>query len=257
MNTQAAPATPLDRVRVLVVILAAIAQVAFGAAPFIFRWESTIADRSNAAATALTPAGYAFSIWSLLFAGGFAYSALQALPGRLDSPIHRRIGPLLAAAWLGNSAWEVWTPLRGFDWAGLALIASILATLLVAMGFTVRDRIGGLTAFAVHGLAGWVTVATLADASMTGWAAGFNPSGLDSAESAILLLSIGAILGGSIAAWSASISYTGALAWGLYAVHVASRERGDDRVSQAAIICVGVVALGCVVGATVRRRLSI
>ena len=49
----------------------------------------------------LRAAGYAFSIWTLIYAGLIAYAAYQARPGAEDTPVLRRLGWLSALAIVG------------------------------------------------------------------------------------------------------------------------------------------------------------
>jgi predicted metal-binding membrane protein len=93
-----------DILRALFVLFGAIAQVAMGALPFIQGWEQTVASRSAEVETLLTPAGYAFSIWSVLFVGCGLYALIHF--ARLTSPLMRQTGWLAGAvvltAWVKN-----------------------------------------------------------------------------------------------------------------------------------------------------------
>jgi hypothetical protein len=53
------------------------------------------------------PAGYAFTIWSLIFALSLSYAVCQALPSERESPRLRRVGWLTASAMAATSAWMI------------------------------------------------------------------------------------------------------------------------------------------------------
>jgi translocator protein len=53
----------------------------------------------------VTPAGYVFSIWSLIYLLLAAFTLYQALPGKRQQPELRAIGYLPALAGLLNAAW--------------------------------------------------------------------------------------------------------------------------------------------------------
>jgi hypothetical protein len=88
-----------------------------------------------------TPIAPAFAIWGPLFISEARYALRQARsPTRLD----RDIGWLTAAAFAGNSAWELQAELRGFEWQSNAIIlgaaASAICAIIRAETGTIRKR---------------------------------------------------------------------------------------------------------------------
>ena len=70
--------------------------------------ENTVGDLSAEYANLFTPAGYAFSIWGLIFLWLLAlciYMVVQAFSNREGSDWILRLGPWLIAANVGNAAW--------------------------------------------------------------------------------------------------------------------------------------------------------
>jgi hypothetical protein len=112
------------------------------------------------------PALYAFTIWALIFALSLAYAAYQALPGKRESPLLRRVGPFTAAAFFCTGLWLLFVPLRQFGLAQLMLLA-IFAFLLIAYlrlsrsarehTFSAGER--WLVALPLGPFLGWVTAA--------------------------------------------------------------------------------------------------
>jgi hypothetical protein len=112
------------------------------------------------------PALYAFTIWALIFALSLAYAAYQALPGKRESPLLRRVGPFTAAAFFCTGLWLLFVPLRQFGLAQLMLLA-IFAFLLIAYlrlsrstrehTFCAGER--WLVALPLGPFLGWVTAA--------------------------------------------------------------------------------------------------
>ena len=76
----------MDLVRAALVIAGAISQVLAGLVPDLLGWEHTIASRSDSIDNPLTPAGYAFAIWAVLFLGSFAFAVYHALPAQRSDP---------------------------------------------------------------------------------------------------------------------------------------------------------------------------
>ena len=137
----------------------------------------------------VTPAGYVFSIWGLIYLLLLGFVVYQALPAQRDNPRLARLGYLFAASCAFNIAWL-------FAWHyglfGLTqiLMLGLLATLILCyerlrVG---RERSAGLERwtidlpFSVY--LGWITVATVANTS-------------------ILLLWLGVDGGGAAPLWAA------------------------------------------------------
>lgn len=118
-----------------------------------------------------TPAGYVFSIWSLIYLTLGVFVVYQALPGQRYNPRLARLGPLFIVSCLFNIGWL-------FAWhylqisLSLPLMLGLLVTLIVCyekLGIgrsTVsrREGLGVRLAFSLY--LGWITVATVANVSV-------------------------------------------------------------------------------------------
>ena len=142
------------------------------------------------------PAGYVFSIWSIIYLGLLAYTVYQALPSRADDPLLRKIAPYY---WVGNLANAVWIFLwhyEVFNWT-LPFMVIILASLLLinrnlseAEGF--NKWLVKLT-FSIY--LGWISVATVANASQWLYYISWNGWGIAAATWAVIMLGVAALLG--------------------------------------------------------------
>ena len=92
---------------------------------------------SDAAPTPITPAGWAFSIWSVIFLGIAALAVWQALPGQRGGRYDRLVAPFVAANLL-NGLWQIPWLLERFGIAAL-VIAGILGSLVWL--YVVLDRL--------------------------------------------------------------------------------------------------------------------
>jgi hypothetical protein len=150
-----------DRMRSILVIVATIATIVFnGLAATGYVNGITPAAISAKYPTVLTPAGYAFSIWSLIYLGLLAFSVYQALPANLAR--YRPVRSLYILSCLLNCTW-IYFWHREQIGICLAVIAALCGTLIF-----IRCR---LTSFNGKGdtwltkapfgiYAGWVTAAT-------------------------------------------------------------------------------------------------
>lgn len=176
-------------------------------------------------ATHLAPAGPAFSIWSVIYLGLFAYTVWQWLPGQAAAPRHRAVGWLVVASMLLNAAWLLVTQVNLIA-LSVAVIVVLLAVLVLAVGRLARHRPTS-TADAVvtdgtFGLyLGWVTVATCANVAAALDAHGWRPAGLLADVLAVAVVAVAALVGVGLARWSRTGAAVGrwgiaaAITWGL------------------------------------------
>lgn len=165
--------SPADLGRAAAVVLAALAQVVASPVGSALPGARSVAQVSDSYTTVVTPAGWAFAIWGLIFAACLAYAVYQALPEQLGRPVHRRVGWWLAAAFATNAAWELVFPQEGRR----LLVANVLILVVVATTATALARLqypepGGLDRVlptaAASLLLGWVTIATVANVAVSG-----------------------------------------------------------------------------------------
>ncbi|TYP80644.1 hypothetical protein [Blastococcus xanthinilyticus] len=250
-------ATRGDGFRIAAVLTAAVAQIA--GSPL----GTAIADRSVGAVSdetgsLITPAGYAFAIWGVIFAGSLAWAAYQALPAQRGRELHRRTGWPLAAAFAGNTAWEIAFPLIGISvpLVPLVLLFCIVAATAVAWARLQDLRIEGLGRLlpaAVTGLLlGWVTVAAAVNAGQAGVALGAPASGTTAQVWAVVVLAVVSLIASALvlAARHAAGPFALAVVWGLVAVAVAGP---PTPVVIAAFAAASAVAVALVVRTAVHR----
>jgi hypothetical protein len=246
---------PKPILRTVTIVVAAL----FAVGTPIVQWlTGTIAvgesNLVNDGAQTLEAAGYAFSIWSLIYLGLLAYAVYQALPSTKETPGLRMLGWPSVIAMAGCGAWLIAATLDA-KWATVAIIVVSAAVLCVPLAkrYPVQ-RVAEfwLVAAPLSMLAGWLTVASAINALtvLTGegsittetaptWAAG----------GILLVLSIGA----GIAAASKNWIYPLPIAWGLAAVAVAEQA---DRPMIAVLAVAAVVALlGVVIWVGTHRSL--
>lgn len=143
------------------------------------------------------PAGYVFSIWGLIYLGLVAYTVFQVLPSQADNPVLKKIAPYY---WLSSAANSIWIFLWHYEVFSVTLVAMvvILASLLVIYrslaGPTGLDKWLVKLPFSVY--LGWISVATIANASQTLFFFGWNGWGISPQVWTVGMLVIAGLLGG-------------------------------------------------------------
>ncbi len=128
-----------------------------------------VGAQSDAVRTALTPAGYAFSIWGPIFLAALLYAAWQL---RADDPRPVSAGPWVATAFWGCATWQILVPVGGFGWGAQIVLGAIALSATVAARALAtpprrEGRPGWLIAVPLATLAGWTVAASCVGLSAT------------------------------------------------------------------------------------------
>ncbi|WP_409332777.1 hypothetical protein [Trujillonella humicola] len=245
-----------DTTRATAVVVAAVAQIVGSPLGTALAGRS-VGEVSDDLRSPLTPAGYAFAIWGVIFAGALAWAVYQALPAQRTRAVHRRTGWPLAAAFAGNALWEVLFPLVGESQPLLpvALLFAIVAATAVAWAHLQALPVEGLSRVlpaAVTGLLlGWVTVAAAVNVATAGVALGAAPSGAAARWWAVAALVAVAGVASALVltARAAAGPFALAVVWGLLAVAV---DGPPALVAGTALAAASAVAVALVARAVVR-----
>ncbi|GAB4070133.1 hypothetical protein GCM10028777_34390 [Angustibacter speluncae] len=262
MTTTTAPARPTsaDRVRQVGVTVAKVLCVLgtlVGVGVLGERVEESSGGALAADATLLAPAGPAFSIWSVVYAGLLAYTVWQWLPGQAAAERHRRAGWLAAASMLLNAGWLLVTQ-QGWLWASVVVILALLAVLTRIMLLLTRHPApGAVERVLVDGTfglyLGWVAVATCANVTATLVASGVEPGRPVSDVVAVVVLVVVGAVGALLArALGGRLAVAAAIAWGL--AWIAVGRTSDSPSSTATAVAAVVVALVVLVATGLARR---
>ncbi|HUF03960.1 MAG TPA: tryptophan-rich sensory protein [Aridibacter sp.] len=189
----------------------------------------------------ITPAGYAFSIWSLIYLGLLLFVIYQALPSNRHKEIFKRIRLPFIVNCAANCAWlTAWH----YDLMALsvALMLAILVTLavisIIAKGCTTTSDILLIRApFNLY--FGWITVATIANITILLVSLGVESRTAFGSYAGAALILVASAIGIFVRFRLNAFSYAMAIAWGITAIAV--KQSGNTPVVVAA--AVGVVVL--------------
>jgi len=186
-----------------------------------------------------TPAGYVFSIWSLIYLGLIAFAAYQALPSQRNNATLRAIAPLF---WLSSAANIAWIFLWHYQVFGLTLVAMftlLISLILIYLRLGIaRGAAGGWQKWCVHLpfslYLGWITVATIANVTIVLWWAGWNGFGISPEVWLAIVLAVAVIIAALVALTRADVVYQLVLVWAF--VGIAVKHGGVPGVAISAIV---------------------
>lgn len=197
---------------------------------------ATTGEISGRYPTILTPAGYAFSIWSLIYAGLLAFAIYQALPRNLVR--FRAVRSLYVITCVLNCAWLYFFHREQMALC-LALIVALQAVLVIILVQFNRagEPSGGIVTKGVFGLyAGWVTAASLVNFTIFLVYAGASISA--GGWTAIGVTSLVAAAGIAAAVRFSLSNYVFPLAVAWAATAIAVKQSGNTAIVITASICV-------------------
>ena len=178
-------------------------------------------DVSDKYPTFITPAGYAFSIWSLIYLGLLAFSIYQALPKNAERFSGTRTLYILNCA--ANCAWlYLWHYDQITASAGVMLL--LLGTLilinldLLKTGSGAADFWFARVPFNIY--FGWITVATILNFTIALVSLGVKTSDLATNITACVLLVVAAALGVVMRFRFENAAYALTVAWALTAIAI-------------------------------------
>jgi len=207
--------------------------------------------------TFITPAGYAFAIWSLIYLGMIAFSIYQLLPSQADNPRFRAIRTVYILNCVANCAWiYLWHYEQII--AALGVIFLLLATLVyinLKLQNTETAAEAWLSKIPFSIYFGWVTVASILNATIALVYLGVTTTDFTAQILGASLIIIAVILGILMRFKLNLTAYPVAVAWALTAIAVAHGGKTIIVVTSAiAVIILLVTALSAFLNAKNQTR---
>jgi translocator protein len=171
------------------------------------------------------PAGYVFSIWSVIYLGWIAFIIFQFLPSQKESPRLRRLGYLFALSNLANAAWLFCWHYNLFGLSVLVMLT--LLGLLIASYLRLnvnRSSVRRLEYWSVDVMfsvyLGWITVATVANITSWLYFVGWDGFGIAAQTWAVIMLAVASLLGLAMALTRRDVGYLSVLVWAFAGIAV-------------------------------------
>jgi len=213
--------TSTDRVRSLLVIVATFGTIVFNFFAAAGRINGTTPEEISAKyETLVTPAGYAFAIWSLIYAGMIAFSIYQLLPSNVLKFRSIRTFYILSCAL--NCGWIYFWH---HDQIAVCLVLIFLlgvSLFLINLNLRATERTGEYwlvkVPFGIY--FGWVTAATLVNFAVLLVHLKVEMSNMAWTVISVVLILVAAALGVLMRIRLTNYLYPLAIAWALTAIAV-------------------------------------
>jgi hypothetical protein len=202
------------------------------------------------------PAGYVFSIWSVIYLGWIAFTIFQFQPSQKGNPRLRRLGYLFALSNLANAAWLFCWHYNQFGLSVLVMLT--LLGLLIASYLRLDVNRSQVTRFEYWSVdvmfsiyLGWITVATVANITDWLYFVGWDGFGIPAQTWAVIMLAVASLLGLAMAITRRDVGYLAVLVWAF--IGIAVEQTPAPMVVTSAWIAAALMA-GLAIFSLVRRR---
>ncbi|WP_297801404.1 hypothetical protein [uncultured Brevundimonas sp.] len=223
--------SPAQKTRRLAVLAAAVFAIVVPLLQNLMNLGLTQAEFAADGNETLRVAGYAFSIWGLIYAGIAAYAIRQVLPNTGESTLINRMGWPSFVSFFGIGLWIIMAAMDLKGASVVVIFASLLALLvpLLALSGTIRatplmhrDRI--FLIWPLAALAGWLTIASPLNLITTATALDALPTAMSPLGWAILAVVVVTVVG-LVVSWALrTLAYPLPIAWGLIGAFVAEQD---------------------------------
>lgn len=216
----------------------------------------TTGEISDLYPTLVTPAGYVFAIWGLIYILLLVFVVFQALPSQRGNAFQKEVGVLFVLSSVFN---VVWLFLWQYGYITLsvlpmfALLATLIATYLrLNIGkskVSLKEKLSVHLPFSVY--LGWITVASIANVAAALVSINWDGLGLSDATWAILVIAVALIITLLVIFTRKDIAYGLVLVWALVGISV--KQSGSQSIVTTADISAVVIVIALVLSILVAR----
>jgi benzodiazapine receptor len=220
----------------------------------------TTADISDLYPTLLTPAGYVFAIWGIIYILLGAFVIYQARRSQKEAVYQKRISWLFVASSLLNITWL-------FLWQNEILSLSVVIMfLLLASLITIylrlnigkakvpsREKLAVHLPFSVY--LGWITIASIANVAAFLVSINWDGFGISQETWAILIIIVALLISLVVVATRKDVAYALVIIWAL--VGIAAKQSSNPNIvvtGEASAVILGVAIIVVIVLAVLKRR---
>jgi hypothetical protein len=217
---------------------------------------ASMEEVSHRFSSLFTPHDYAFSIWGIIYFSFVVYGIYQAMPSRSNDPLYRLIAKPFAIVNLLATVWIIVFRMQ-LMWLSAGLIVVMLALsiymLILSRDAVLRDEYSNWVSVPFSLLAGWLSVATIANISTVLVYMGWQGTVLSQVIITIAMIFIATLIGIYVCARCKDFVFPMVVAWACVAIFVS---RSNDFPYLAAVALATAVMPPIWIATTMLRRIT-
>jgi len=249
--------TPLKATNIIAFALTVLVNSLAGSTTLI--GNKTTADVSNLNPTLITPAGYVFAIWGIIYILLGVFVVFQALPSEKGKDYQSKISWLFILSSLLNIAWL-------FLWQNEILSLSVVVMFLLLaslIAIYLRLKIGKSTVPLRQKLAvqlpfsvylGWITIASIANVAAFLVAANWDGFGLSQETWAIMIIIVALLITLAVITTRKDVAYSLVVIWALTGIAASQTAHPNIVTTAETAIAIAAAALVAVILYSKLRR---
>lgn len=246
---------PADGWRLLA-LLAVLINVFFNYASINSLPLPSLEEVTHSFSSLFTPHDYAFGIWGLIYLSFLIYGVYQAMPARSEDPLYRHIAKPFTLVNILAMAWIVVFRMQ-LMWMSAAIIVLMLVLsiymLILSRDAVLRDEYSNWVSVPFSLLAGWLSVATIANISTVFVYMGWQGTVMSQVIITIGMIFMATMIGIYVCARCKDFIFPMVIAWACVAIFVS---RSNDFPYLAAVALVTAIMPPLWIATTLLRRIS-
>jgi hypothetical protein len=228
---------------VIALIITIVVNVLSNTLPFNGLSAPEIADSFD---VYFVPAGYVFSIWSVIYLGLIAYVVFQLLPAQRENPRLRQTGWWFVVSCAANSIWLFLWHYAYFGLSVVAMLALLISLIIIYQRLGIgRKNVTAGERWLVHltfsVYLGWITVATIANITAFLDSINWNGFGIAPETWTIIMLLVAIAVAGLMAYSRQDVAYLLVLIWAF--IGIGAEQSDTSQVANAAYLAAAIVAI--------------
>jgi len=206
----------------------------------------TTGSVSDSYPTLITPQGFTFAIWSVIYVLLGAFVVYQVLGRNRDKPFHEKISFLFILSCLLNVSWIFLWQYGLFGYSVLFIFGLLVSLIAIYLRLNIgrdvvplEERVCVQLPFSVY--LGWITVASIANVAVALTAANWDRFGIAASAWAALVIAVALLITLIVIVTRRDVAYSLVTIWALYGIM--SKQSGNQTVFWATGISVIVILI--------------
>ena len=219
----------------------------------------TSGEISDMYPTLVTPAGYTFSIWGLIYTLLLVFVVYQVLPRNREQPFLGKVGFLFALSGILNVLWLLLWHYEIIAFSVILMFA-LLATLIAIYlrldigraSIPLKEKLCVHMPFSVY--LGWITVASIANVAVALTAVGWDGASIEPLTWAVLVIAVAVLITLIVIATRKDVAYSLVIAWALAGIMAKQIENQTIVLTAEVSIAIVLIAIVAIVVASGVKR---
>jgi benzodiazapine receptor len=214
---------------------------------------------SDSNPTLITPAGFTFAIWGVIYVLLGVFVIYQVLPSQKDKEYHRQISWLFILISITNIGWIFLWQYTLVIFALPVIVVFLIGLILIykrlGIGKTqvpLKEKLAIHTPFSVY--LGWITIATIANVAVAGVSENWDGGGISPETWGIIIIIIALLLTLIVTITRKDIAYGLVIVWALFGITSKQTNTNIVTTAQASLVIIVIALVAVAILIKMKKR---